>query len=309
MRTFLIIIFSGITTWYFTTWNDRVYINAHFDKDSTSLDTYSSNQLFKDSLSVKNDRNDLNYLSFEKKKFPVFIDFLYLIFVLLLLVGIWVVHFYGQIILYKWKRIYSPFIYNHIKSKLIYLDSQGDLVSYTQENHITKLSLRRSKRMVRIPVQVDGTIDRNNTSAINSSSSFPSNNKVVFHCYFDSEDTIRNSEHYASYSFLIEKGFTNKSEYWIFAVGSYCKYYCLEVLIPIGKRVDEVRLMYREVQPKEVKWRYDEDFDLNMENDVPWEEVEKPKWLVTRIPDHTKIIVQITNLNKTDRYKLVWTLN
>ncbi len=201
-------------------------------------------------------------------------------------------------------RIRTPFIYNVIRIKLEYLNDDGSLVSFRRDNHISKLSYKKTKRMLRMPIEMDGAIIRDSVSGINVAHSFSSNSKVLFHCYFDEAETV-DGEHFASYSFNVADAFVSKDEYWIFLVGHYCKCFYLELKLPSTIRIKDPKLFYKMIAKKDLT----EDSDLDLKkNDVNgWDEVELPKVMIESYDQgHSMVTVLITAVKPSDSYKLVW---
>ncbi|MFT3909726.1 MAG: hypothetical protein QM737_09905 [Ferruginibacter sp.] len=204
---------------------------------------------------------------------------------------------------YVLQKIYSDFIYNSINGRLEYLKDDGSLVSYERNDHMVKLSLKRSKRRVIVPVEVDGEIISKSIYGINNSFHLPTQSSVVFQCYFDDKN-ILNKEYISSYSFQIKNSFTKGNEFWIMKSEKYCRRYTFNIFLPADRTLKNAVVLYRQ------KPRNDNGtVSILQEKDKPWNKVEEPVLLIKRRKKHTILTMHVTGLKPTDMYKMVWELN
>lgn len=226
---------------------------------------------------------------------------IYIVMGIAIVFGIFGEFFYKLFIglVYSFRKIYTDFIYSCVDVKIKYLNDDGSLVSYYRHDHLDKLSLRKSRRMVTLPVEFEGTIIRDSVSAINSSFSFPSNNSLLFQTYIKNTDMI-GKEHHGTYSFCVEDAFTKNSEYWIFKSYRYCKRYNLKVVIPNTRKITEATVMKGNKINGEL-------FSLDQENRV-WSKIDEPKIMTIKSQTYTTISVKLTGVLPTEMYKIAWTL-
>lgn len=197
-------------------------------------------------------------------------------------------------------KIYSPFIYQSIFVKLVYIKKSGSKVLYERHDHITKLSLRRSKKFKETQIQVTGTISKKNASSINSSYLFPSKNTAVFHCYFD-EDNIIEKQHYAGGVLMLKNSFLNKTEDWQFWTEHFCKLYRLDVVLPQGKGRITTKLLKKTIKKEEMSET------VLSEESSGWEIVSSPAFMTRKVGNQFIITTRIVNVLPQIRYKLEWT--
>lgn len=207
----------------------------------------------------------------------------------------------------RFHSIYSEFLFNHIRVRLEYLKSDGSLLAVKRDDFISRLSLKKTKRMLRIPFYVDGSIRSDHTYAINSTFSFLGSDLIVFHCYFDDKNIFK-QEHVSSYFFEVADGFQNNPACWIFAVQNYCKHYSLKVCIPNERPLKNARLFHR-FTTRNTTGAQEESFFKKGKGYTDWELDGNSTLMIANRRDHYEIIVLLTGLRTTDQYKLAWTLS
>ena len=197
------------------------------------------------------------------------------------------------------KKGTSDFIYNNVTTRLEYLNKEGTRVSYKREQHVTDLSIKRSKRKANTTITIhDGSIDRKLTSAANATFNWPSSNSVRFQTYFDDNNIIKN-EYYSCYYSFFENAFSQKEEFWFIRVKRYCRFYRFVVVLAEG-------LELKDYQCVEV-----EKYNTEKDGTKIIEEKEKPSPYIPSVTYRNgryNLVLTITGFNENVVYKLKWTL-
>ncbi len=209
----------------------------------------------------------------------------------------------GHMLFYRLQNVYSDFIYNSIYVRIEYLKPDGSLVSYERKDHIVKLSTRRSKRRVTVPVEVEGSIIPESICGLNSSSSRFSTNSILFHCYFDPKNVL-NKEHISNYFFQTKDSFKGKNEFWILRSARYARRYTLDIILPHNRKLKNVYALTR-VRPK----NEGNVVSILTEDYKGWEKVESPLLMIKCRRKHNIISFTIVGLRPTDMYKIAWEFN
>ncbi|MBP7558263.1 MAG: hypothetical protein KA821_18455 [Chitinophagaceae bacterium] len=184
--------------------------------------------------------------------------------------------------------------------RIEYLTDDGSLVGCERTDHITKLSLKRSKHMVNVSLEFDGKVNQEDAKAINGSFSFPSQKNAYLHCYVKKQN-ILSKAHRSKYFLTASDSFLGQEQFWIIGADNFCNHLHLELLLPISRSLADVVLMYHKV-PQEMRGKY----GSVLEYQPKWELVRDPKFIVIKTRDKRIITLQITALKPSEMYKLVW---
>jgi hypothetical protein len=329
LASILLVVFTALVTLYIGDLADRIFPDnkklgtaiasdsshvstaikvdsAQSQVDSTGVNPDSTMPVTTDTVNTTKTNINESTKAQSLKTFPLPRDY-FLGGIIIVIVLIAFVQFYfGKIIVYGWGIFTTRFSYDYILENLEYLDGPGSSVSYTRHEHITNLKRWRIKG-IRATIAVEGTIDRNNTYSINGAFTFPSDGQMMMHCNFHSFN-IHRREHYSSYSTVFDKSFIKPSENWEFGVQSRCLFYEIKITIPSDRNVLSVFVKYYDLR-KDNDWDGSHSYRIPQTNNHLWHQVVDPKVLIVKEKGATCVVMQLTNVKKSDRYKINWIMN
>lgn len=205
-----------------------------------------------------------------------------------------------KFISFKIKKGYSDFIFNSIKMRLEYLTDDGSLVGCERTDHITKLSLKKSKHMVNVSLEFDGEINRTDAQAINGSFTFPSKSSAYLHCYVKKKNLLSKA-HRSKFFLTVNNSFEGQEQFWVIGADNFCNHLFIEIILPITRNLEDVTIYYYDIPEKDRK-----NYGSVLNYQPEWMIVRDPKFIVIKQRNQRIISVQLTAVKPSDIYKLVW---
>ena len=204
-------------------------------------------------------------------------------------------------IYYRYKNIYSDFIYESIKTRLEYIKADGSEVSVKREDRISQLSLRSCKEKT-VPFEADaGSVLLKKTSCINSSLIPISNQRIIFKCSLKKENIV-NGQHYSSYSTIYKNAFTKKTEFWIISTTNFCRFLEFSIVFPTNSTVKSYACYKR--NKSNLKEKHDTtEIHGNLED---WRPVDSPSVIKTIEFGREVLMLSLLGLPNYIEYKIEW---
>jgi len=205
-----------------------------------------------------------------------------------------------KFISFRLKKGYSDFIFNTVKMRLEYLTDDGSLVGCERIDHITKLSLKKSKHMVNVSLEFDGEINRKDAQAINGAFSFPSISSAYLHCYVKKQNLLSKA-HRSKFFLTVNHSFEGLEQFWVIGADNFCNHLFIDIVLPITRNIEEVAMYYYDIPEKDKK-----NYGSVLNYKPSWMIVRDPKFIIIKQKNQRIISAQITALKPSDIYKLVW---
>ena len=207
---------------------------------------------------------------------------------------------------FKFQRIYSPYIYEYISGHVEYLRSDGSLASTYREDHITRLSFKRSEKKKDLHIEIgEGTILSESANGVNCSMQQINDTHVKFVCELSKKDVV-DKVHISGYAALLENALLDNPDFWIIAVDAYCKRLNYNFIFPENRKTTLIEVHSRrkledEEIPQNIKVKDHGKFtDWKIDNNTP---------RLKKIQNGREVFTIFLNKVSTqEQYKVSWTL-